>query len=87
MWKTHPYANIARQGASCQGGLRGPRRELDHTNAKAPQKKTSTATETAIRCAAEAPKARINPLSIRSNKTLLDCGASVSPAACPRSIN
>src|ERR1035441_4513925 len=82
MWKTQPYASIARQGASCHGALRGRNRELDHTNAKAPQKNTRTAADTAMRCAAVGPKARSNPLNIKSNKALLVCLASVRPGAC-----
>src|ERR1035438_8876112 len=87
MRKTQPYANIARQGANCHGACRGRVRELDHTNANAPQKNTSTASDTAMRWAAAAPKMCSKPLNIKSNRTLLDCRTSVKPGACPRSIN
>ena len=69
MWKTQPYASIARHGSS----RHGRRPAIAPTSAKAPQTNVNTAAETAIRCATSGPNARNRPLSIKSKSTLVHC--------------
>ena len=49
----------------------GRRPDTAATKAKAPQMNISTASETAMRCAASAPRGRNRPLRIRSKRTLV----------------
>src|SRR5579864_7563815 len=73
---------MARIGRTNQG----LRRVTAHTNANVPQKKISTAVETAIRCAAPGPNRSSNHVSVTSKRTLCHCVAIHSPGNLPCSI-
>ena len=69
MLKEYPYASMAIGGVRDHGG----RSVTALTNAKTPQKKTNTQTETAIRWAVAKPATFASPSSITSNKMLSHC--------------
>src|SRR6267154_2588693 len=74
---------MAMHGVSNHGG----RSVTTRTNAKTPQKKTSTQIETTIFCAAASPTSFAARSNIRSNKMLFHCFTMYRPGACPLAIN